>query len=177
MESNLNVVPLTPMVQRYAAGFCSGNDYLDNFLKSTIALNAAYGKTYVWLTEDNKRIIGYYSLGVGYLERVLKDEKSRIKLGGSIHINGFALDKKYHGVYQGVTEDGEKISFDVPIVANSREDAPEKRTFHEKFTLKSREYKYGDKYYLVLADANNEKNILQQYEFMIDIAFVDDFGF
>ena len=76
-----------------------------------------------------------------------------------------------------MTEDGEKISFDVPIVANSREDAPEKRTFHEKFTLKSREYKYGDKYYLVLADANDEKNILQQYEFMIDIAFVDDFGF
>ena len=75
------------------------------------------------------------------------------------------------------TEDGEKISFDVPIVANSREDAPEKRTFHEKFTLKSREYKYGDKYYLVLADANDEKNILQQYEFMIDVAFVDDFGF
>ena len=75
------------------------------------------------------------------------------------------------------TEDGEKISFDVPIVANSREDAPEKRTFHEKFTLKSREYKYGDKYYLVLVDANDEKNILQQYEFMIDIAFVDDFGF
>ena len=75
------------------------------------------------------------------------------------------------------TEDGEKISFDVPIVANSREDAPEKRTFHEKFTLKSREYKYGDKYYLVLADANDEKNILQQYEFMIDIAFADDFGF
>ena len=75
------------------------------------------------------------------------------------------------------TEDGEKISFDVPIVANSREEAPEKRTFHEKFTLKSREYKYGDKYYLVLADANDEKNILQKYEFMIDIAFVDDFGF
>ena len=53
-------------------------------------------KTYVWLTEDNKRIIGYYSLGTGYLERVLKDEKSRVKLGGSIHINGFALDRKYH---------------------------------------------------------------------------------
>lgn len=75
------------------------------------------------------------------------------------------------------TESGEKISFDVPIVANSREDAPGKRTFHEKFTLKTREYKYGDKYYLVLADANDEKNILHQYEFMIDIAFVDDFGF
>ena len=40
-------------------------------------------------------------------------------------------------------EAGEKISFDVLIVANSRDDAPEKRTFHEKFTLKSREYNYG----------------------------------
>jgi len=75
------------------------------------------------------------------------------------------------------TESGEKISFDVPLVANSREDAPEKRAFHEKFTLKSREYKYGDKYYLHLADANDDKNILHSYEFMIDIAFVDDFGF
>lgn len=75
------------------------------------------------------------------------------------------------------TESGEKISFDVPLVANSREDAPEKRTYHEKFTLKSREYKYGDKYYLHLADANDDKNLLHSYEFMIDIAFVDDFGF
>lgn len=75
------------------------------------------------------------------------------------------------------TEDGEKISFDVPIMANSRSDAPEKRTFHEKFTLKSREYKRSDKYYMHIADANDEKNILHSYEFMIDIAFVDDFGF
>ena len=75
------------------------------------------------------------------------------------------------------TESGEKISFDVQIIANSREDAPEKRTFHEKFTLKSREYKYGDKYYLYLVDANDSKNILHSYEFMIDIAFVNDFDF
>ena len=35
------------------------------------------------------------------------------------------------------TEDGEKISFDVPMIANSREDEPVKRTYLEKFTLKS----------------------------------------
>ena len=75
------------------------------------------------------------------------------------------------------TEDGEKISFDVPIVANIKSDAPDKRTFHEKFTLKSREYRRSDKYYMHIADANDEKNILHSYEFMIDIAFVDDFGF
>ena len=75
------------------------------------------------------------------------------------------------------TENGEKISFDVPIVANIKSDAPDKRTFHEKFTLKSREYRRSDKYYMHIADANDEKNILHSYEFMIDIAFVDDFGF
>ena len=74
-------------------------------------------------------------------------------------------------------ESGNKISFEVPLVANSREDSPEKRVFHEKFTLKSREYKYGDKYYMHIVDANDDKNIIHSYEFMIDIAFVDDFGF
>ena len=74
------------------------------------------------------------------------------------------------------TEDGEKISFDVPIIANSQEDAPEKRTFHEKFTLKSREYKYGDKYYLVLADANDEKNIFynSHFAFLVERVFTGD---
>ena len=117
-----------------------------------------------------------------------EDEVSELQLGDvKLHIldglnwfyskyllNEVDTESKYLAYF--TTEDGEKISFDVPMIANSREDAPEKRTFHEKFTLKSREYKYGDKYYLVLADANDEKDILQQYEFMIDIAFVDDFG-
>lgn len=72
---------------------------------------------------------------------------------------------------------GNQISYDVPIIANSREEAPDKRTFHEKFTFKSREYKYGDKYYLRIVDEQDRKNVLQSYEFLIDIAFVDDFGF
>ncbi len=75
------------------------------------------------------------------------------------------------------TASGEKISFDVPIMADSKANEPEKRAFHEKFTLKSREYKFGDKYYMHIADANDDKNILHSYEFMIDIAFVNDFGF
>ncbi|WP_026519392.1 BREX-1 system phosphatase PglZ type A [Butyrivibrio sp. FCS006] len=75
------------------------------------------------------------------------------------------------------TEEGEKISFDVPLVANIKDDAPDKRTFHEKFTLKSREYKREDKYYMHIADAEDEKNILHSYEFMIDIALAEDFGF
>lgn len=74
-------------------------------------------------------------------------------------------------------ESGEKISYDVPMIATSQSDAPENRSFHEKFTLKSRKYTMEDKYYLNIADANDEKNVLHSYEFVIDIAFVDDFGF
>ena len=75
------------------------------------------------------------------------------------------------------SEDGEKISYDVPIIADSQSDAPEDRTFHEKFTFKSKKYLPQDKYYLVMVDANDTNNELHRYEFTVDIAFVDDFGF
>ncbi len=76
-----------------------------------------------------------------------------------------------------VTESGEKISFDVPMMANSKETSAQKRIFHEKFTFKSRNYLTSEKYYLVIVDANDENNILNKYEFDIDIAFANDFGF
>lgn len=76
-----------------------------------------------------------------------------------------------------VSEDDEKISFDVPMMANSRDALAQKRVFHEKFTFKSRNYLSNEKYYLIIADAEDEKNILNKYEFKIDIAFADDFGF
>lgn len=75
------------------------------------------------------------------------------------------------------SEDGEKISFDVPMMANSKDLAAQKRVFHEKFTFKSRSYLSNETYYLVIADAEDEKNILNRYEFKIDIAFANDFGF
>lgn len=75
------------------------------------------------------------------------------------------------------TEDGEKISFDVPMMANSKDIAAQKRVFHEKFIFKSKSYLSNETYYLVIADAEDEKNILNKYEFKIDIAFANDFGF
>lgn len=76
-----------------------------------------------------------------------------------------------------VAEDGEKISFDVPMMANSKDALAQKRVFHEKFTFKSRSYLRNETYYLVIADAEDEKNVLNKYEFKIDIAFADNFGF
>ena len=131
------------------------------------------------ITEDTREQIKQ-KLRQYYDGRIVrKDLTKSIREGANVpvYVLEYLLGQYCNSDDEEIIEEGEKISFDVPIVANSREDAPEKRTFHEKFTLKSREYKYGDKYSLVLADANDEKNVLQQYEFMIDIAFVDDFGF
>lgn len=69
-----------------------------------------------------------------------------------------------------VDEAGTKISYDVPIIANSTENDPRKRVMKEKFILKSGNYSRGKDYYLVLADMEDEKKEHQRYRFEIDIA-------
>lgn len=76
-----------------------------------------------------------------------------------------------------VNENGEKISYEVPIIANKKNAAPENRTFHEKFTFKNRTYNKNEKYYLILVDASDERIEISRHEFMIDIAFANDYGF
>lgn len=50
----------------------------------------------------------YYNLGLGYIEQF--DTGITRKIGGAVHINCFALDEKYHGLVQAVTEKGLKIN-------------------------------------------------------------------
>ena len=69
-----------------------------------------------------------------------------------------------------IDENGKKISFEVPIIANIREKDASKRLITEKFTLRSGRYRAGQDYYLVLADMDDESNIHQKYKFTIDIA-------
>mgnify|MGYP004609799957 CR=1 FL=1 len=69
-----------------------------------------------------------------------------------------------------VDENGTRISYDVPIIANSTETDPRKRMMREKFILKSGNYSRGKNYYLVLADMENEEKEHQRYRFEIDIA-------
>jgi len=76
-----------------------------------------------------------------------------------------------------VDENGDKISYEVPIIANKKNTAPENRIFHEKFTFKNRTYNKNEKYYLVLVDVNDERIEISRHEFMIDIAFANDYGF
>lgn len=88
--------------------FSSGNDYLDRFLREPLSLDSGYGKTFIWLSEDETAILGYYNIGTGSVDEDLAGVKT--KLGGAIHINCFALDKGFHGQTKGFTEAGEKIN-------------------------------------------------------------------
>ncbi len=68
-----------------------------------------------------------------------------------------------------IDADGQKISFDVPIIANIRDTDASKRVISERFTLKSGHYNSGQDYYLVLADMDDESNVIQKYKYTIDI--------
>ncbi|MHB8124871.1 MAG: hypothetical protein ACYDEJ_04370 [Desulfitobacteriaceae bacterium] len=61
-------------------------------------------------------------------------------------------------------------------MADRKNALPEKRRFQEKFTFRNRKYSKDEKYYLVIKDMASDMEISRQ-EFMIDIAFADDFGF
>lgn len=94
MSSAFNTVPYDASLVALASHFCCGNAIIDHFLREPDALNPGYGKTYVWLSDDRKAIIGYYNIGVGYIEQVV--DGVRQKIGGSAHINYFALDERFH---------------------------------------------------------------------------------
>ena len=64
---------------------------------------------------------------------------------------------------------GNKISYDVPLIANVRDADARKRVMNEKFTLKSGKYSRSEDYFLVLADMDDERVEHQRYKFEIDI--------
>lgn len=66
--------------------------------------------------------------------------------------------------------DGNKISYDVPIIANSKYSDAQKRVMTEKFTLKSGKYDRQKEYFLILADMDDERKVYHKYKFEIDIA-------
>ena len=74
------------------------------------------------------------------------------------------------------TESGEKITGEELIIADRKNASPDKRQFREKFTFRNRKYSKSEKYYLIMKDAVSDMEITR-HEFIIDIAFADDFGF
>jgi len=75
-------------------------------------------------------------------------------------------------------EDGNKISNEVLIFANRTSEYAEDRQFKEKFTFKRVSYSKNKKYYLIIKNSDNDKDLeIDRIEFIIDIAFQDGFDF
>ncbi|MCX7843121.1 MAG: BREX-1 system phosphatase PglZ type A [Clostridia bacterium] len=74
-------------------------------------------------------------------------------------------------------EEGNRISNENIIIADSRSKEFADRTFKEKFTLKSGKYDKAKPYYLILADEEEKINEeVQKIKFSIDLIFNNDLG-
>lgn len=116
MKTKVNTEIFTADIANLANNFSSGNEFLDQFLQSADAFNNAIGKTFVWVNEKRTEIIGYYNIGVGYIDMYNGDEK--YKVGGSIHLNFFALNEKYRGIILGRKKDGTAIKVSDQLFAD-----------------------------------------------------------
>ena len=75
-----------------------------------------------------------------------------------------------------VDEDNFKISDENIIFADVNSDNPEDREIKVKFTFQDKKYPKNHNYYLVVKDLENDIE-LERYNYIIDIAFQDDFEF
>lgn len=75
-----------------------------------------------------------------------------------------------------VDSDGNKISNEVLINADVNSEYSEDREFKEKFTLEKEDYSKNKTYYLIIKNIDEDIEI-NRFEFIIDIAFKDDFSF
>ncbi|MFW6237699.1 MAG: BREX-1 system phosphatase PglZ type A, partial [Halanaerobiales bacterium] len=77
-----------------------------------------------------------------------------------------------------VDKEGNKITNENVVIADSSSEKPEDRTYKEKFTLKNQEYRRDENYYLIMED--EEESVEKEYEktaFKISLAINSDFEF
>ncbi len=75
-------------------------------------------------------------------------------------------------------EEGNRISNENIIIADSKSTKPEERSYKEKFTLRNIVYDKTKKYYLVMEyEEETVENIYERIPFTIDIVISNDFGF
>ena len=89
----------TKEYQYLTTNFDCGNYVINNFLKSSNALDPNQGITYLLLSDDEKQLIGYYNIEVGRLDCIqnIGSEQSYQFMGGTVHINYLAIHKDFKG--------------------------------------------------------------------------------
>lgn len=93
----MNIVKYTREFQNLANSFDCGNVILNNFIKSSNALDKSQGITYILLSDKKDFIIGYYNISasrVDYIEQI-GESVNYTPMGGSININYLAILSNY----------------------------------------------------------------------------------
>ena len=104
---SLNVKPLTREIHdKFKGSFNCGNLRLSEFFNSSESLDAGVGISYVFLSDDETDLIGYYNITTGM---IIDADNPQNRIGGSVHINCFALDNRYHGLLHEVDDKGNTI--------------------------------------------------------------------
>lgn len=93
----MKIVKYTKELKHLAETFTCGNIVIDNFLKGSQSLDPNVGATYVLLSDDEKCMIGYYTISVGRIDQfeIIGNSFIYSPMGGSIHINYLAIDVNY----------------------------------------------------------------------------------
>ena len=77
-----------------------------------------------------------------------------------------------------ISEDNEILSNECAYIADSKDKDAQKRVFRLKFTFKNKKYAKNKRYSLVAYDIGSEMNEpIWSHDVIMDLAFVDDFGF
>lgn len=107
----MNIIKYTIEHQHLASIFDCGNIILNNFLKSTNALDENQGITYIMVSDNKDFIIGYYNISVGRVDLIEQTETTVVykPMGGSININYLAIHSKYQHTHIGNLPSGQKI--------------------------------------------------------------------
>lgn len=125
-------------------------------------------------TERYKKDVGNVEVVLTSLSRKVTNLITYLDFIQTENVSDTSLPSKIKVYFE--SEAGEKISDEELIIADKKNAPPEKRQFHEKFTFRNRKYSKAEKYYMVMKDATSDME-LSRHEFIIDIAFADDFGF
>lgn len=96
----MNIIKYTMDYFPLTDKFDCGNFVINNFLKSSDALDENQGITYIMLSDENDYIIGYYNISVGRVDQIeiVREKKLYSPMGGSVNINYLAIHSEFQGI-------------------------------------------------------------------------------
>lgn len=108
----MNIKKYTLKYENLAKKFKCGNIVIDNFLQDGRALDENQGITYILLSDEEDRIVGYYNIEVGRVDQIQAVGENRyfLPMGGSVNINYLAVDKELQGIQ--IAEIGERNKYE-----------------------------------------------------------------